>query len=126
MKTGIFFIITLIVCTDIFDTVSQLCVKSAINHLDRHVNSLKKAVSFLFSLLRKKRLLISLISSTASFSVWLFVLSKIDLNLAYSIDSMRYVFIAVASLVFLKERIGVLRWLGITSVFLGIMMVTLI
>ncbi len=125
MKAGIFFIITLIVCTDILDTISQLCVKSAVNHLDMHIHSLKNAVSLLFLLLRKKRLLISLISSAASFFVWLFVLSKVDLNLAYSIDSMRYVFIAVASLIFLKERIGVLRWLSIASVVFGIMMVTL-
>lgn len=125
MKAGIFFIIALIICTDIFDTISQLCVKLAINHLDAHVNSLKKAASFFFSLLRKKRLWISFISSTASFSVWLFVLSKVDLNLAYSIDSMRYVFITVASLIFLKERIGVIRWLGIASVVFGIVMVTL-
>jgi multidrug transporter EmrE-like cation transporter len=124
MKMGLLFIIGLIVCTDIFDTVSQLSMKSAINHLDAQVNSLKKAVIFLFNLLRKKRLWVSLIFSTASLSVWLFVLSKADLSLAYSIDSLRYVFITMASLIFLKERIGFMRWLGIFAIILGIIMVT--
>ena len=56
MEVGILFIVSLIVCTDIFDTVSQLSMKLAINHLDAQVNSWKKAIVFLFSLLRMPRL----------------------------------------------------------------------
>ena len=124
MELGIFFIVSLIICTDIFDTVSQLSMKFAINHLDAQVNTWKKAIAFLFALLSMKRLWISFIFSAASLSVWLFVLSKADLSLAYSIDSMRYVFITLASLIFLKERIGTMRWFGIVSVVFGIIMVT--
>lgn len=124
MEVNILFIISLIVCTDIFDTVSQLSIKLAINHLDAQVNSWKKAIAFLFKLLGMRRLWISFIFSAASLSVWLFVLSKADLSLAYSIDSLRYIFITIASLIFLKERIGVIRWLGIVSIFFGIMLVT--
>ncbi|MDD5078572.1 MAG: EamA family transporter [Candidatus Paceibacterota bacterium] len=124
METGILFIVILIVCTDIFDTVSQLSMKIAINHLDAHVNSWKKAIVFLFNLLRMPRLWVSCIFSAASLVVWLFVLSKADLSLAYSIDSLRYVFITFASLIFLKEHIGATRWLGIASITFGIIMVT--
>ena len=124
MGIGIFFIVSLIVCTDIFDTVSQLSMKLAINHLDAQVNSWKKAIVFLFNLLRMPRLWVSFIFSAASLCVWLFVLSKADLSLAYSIDSMRYIFITIASLIFLKERIGVMRWLGIVSIVFGIILVT--
>ncbi len=125
MKSGIFLIILLIICTDLFDTASQLCIKLAINHLDAQVNSLKKAFIFLFRLLRIPRLWVSFILSAASLSVWLFVLSRAELNFAYSIDSMRYIFITFASLIFLKERIGALRWLGVASIVFGILMVTL-
>jgi len=124
MGIDIFFVISLIVCTDIFDTVSQLSMKLAINHLDAQVNSWKKALVLLFNLLRMPRLWVSFIFSIASLSVWLFVLSKADLSLAYSIDSMRYIFITIASLIFLRERIGVMRWLGILSIVFGIMLVT--
>jgi len=125
MKSGILLIILLIICTDLFDTVSQLCMKLAINHLGAQVNSLKKAFIFLFRLLRIPRLWVSFIFSAASLSVWLFVLSRAELNFAYSIDSIRYIFITFASLIFLKERIGALRWLGIASIVFGISMVTL-
>jgi drug/metabolite transporter (DMT)-like permease len=46
-----------------------------------------------------------------------------DLNFAYAIDSMRYIFIALASTFLLKERIGLLRWLGIAAIVLGILLV---
>jgi uncharacterized membrane protein len=61
--------------------------------------------------------------NTISLCVWLFVLSKAELNFAYSLDSMRYVLIALASMLVLKERIGALRWLGIACVVFGIIMV---
>jgi len=124
MEVSILFIVSLIVCTDIFDTVSQLSIKSAINQLDAQVNTWKKALVFLFNLLRMPRLWVSFVFSAASLSVWLFVLSKADLSLAYSIDSMRYIFITIASLIFLKERIGVMRWLGIALIVFGIILVT--
>ena len=124
MRVSLFFIVGLIACTDIFDTVSQLSMKLAINHLDVQVSSWKKAINFILQLLRMPRLWVSLIFSTASLSVWLFVLSKADLSLAYSIDSLRYIFITIASLIFLKERIGAMRWLGIVSVVFGIILVT--
>ena len=125
MKSGILLIILLVICTDLFDTVSQLCMKLAVNHLDAQVNSLKKAFIFLFRLLRIPRLWVSFIFSAVSLSVWLFVLSRAELNFAYSIDSMRYIFITLVSLIFLKERIGALRWLGIAAIVLGILIVTL-
>ena len=124
MEVSMLFIVSLIVCTDFFDTVSQLSMKLAINQLDAQVNSWKKAGALLFNLLRMPRLWVSFVFSVASLSVWLFVLSKADLSLAYSIDSMRYIFITIASLIFLKEHIGVMRWLGIVSIIFGIMLVT--
>jgi drug/metabolite transporter (DMT)-like permease len=36
---------------------------------------------------------------------------------------MRYILIALASAIFLKEKIGWLRWLGISCVVLGIILV---
>ncbi len=124
MKVGIFLIILLVICADLFDTISQLYMKLAINHLDAQVSSLKKAFIFLFNLLRMPRMWVSFTLSVTSLSLWLFVLSKAELNFAYSIDSMRYIFIAFASLIFLKERIGPLRWIGIASIVFGILMVT--
>lgn len=125
MKQSLILAISLIFVTDICDTVSQLFLKSAINSSDLHVNSIKKAIRLVIDLIKIPRVWIGFIFSVVSLSVWLYVLTKYDLNFAYSIDSMRYILIALASVLILKERIGLLRWLGIFTVICGIMLVAI-
>jgi len=105
MKQNILFIIFLIFVTGICDTVSQLLLKSSINSLDFHVNSIKKVINLVFQLIKIPRLFIGFVFSVLSLFLWLFVLTKADLNFAFSVDSMRYILIAFASVLFLKERI---------------------
>ncbi len=125
MKQHILFIIGLIALTDFCDTISQLILKSSINLLDWHIDSLKKAFSLIWQLLKTVRIWFGFLLSVISLSIWLFVLSKTELNLAFSLDSMRYIMIAFASVIFLKEKVGVTRWLGIVCVAAGIFLVTM-
>ena len=125
MKQNIFFIISLIFVTDAFDTVSQLLLKSSINSLDLHINTVKKVIHLVIQLLKTPRLWVASIFSTISLLIWLVVLTKSDLNFAFSIDSMRYILIALASVVILKEKIGSTRWVGICAVMCGIILVAI-
>jgi multidrug transporter EmrE-like cation transporter len=124
MKISFLIILTLIIITDLFDTISQLVLKSSINALNFQIDSFAKALRFLIRLARIPRVWISLLFSSFSLMLWLFVLSKTDLNLAYSMDSMRYVFITFASVAILKERVGAMRWFGIIAIISGIMLVS--
>jgi len=125
MKNGFFMVIFLIFFTDLCDTVSQLLLKLSINSLSLYVNTFKKAFHFILKLIRIPRVWLGFLFSIISFIIWLVVLTKAELGLAFSIDSMRYILIALASMVFLKERINLIRWLGIFCVVLGIILVTI-
>ncbi len=125
MHIGITVIVFLIMCTNLLDAISQAFLKMTINSLRPQVHSVKKAMIFVFSLLGYPRLWLSFALSTFSLCLWLFILTRADLNLAYSIDSMRYIFVALASVFLLKERIGMLRGLGIGTIILGILIVSL-
>lgn len=125
MKEHIFLIIGLILLTDICDTVSQLILKSTINALDWHVNSISKAFHLILELLKVPRVWLGFFLTGVSLIFWLIALTKADLNLAFSLDSMRYILISVASVVFLKEKVGKWRWAGIMFVVFGIVLVAL-
>ena len=125
MKIGLFYIIFLIVLTSICDTISQLFLKNSINSLDANINSIKKVLQFLLKLAAIPRVWIGFIFSCLSLFIWLFVLSKADLNFAFSLDSMHYIFIAYASMLILKENVGPKRWIGTILIVVGIILVSL-
>lgn len=126
MNWSLGFILFLIALTSICDTVNQLFLKSAINSLKVSLSAdIMNILRFIIRLILIPRVWISFIFSVLSLCIWLFVLSKIDLNLAFSLDSMHYIFIALASGIFLKEKVGLKRWLGTISIIAGIIMVSL-
>ncbi|MDD5194664.1 MAG: hypothetical protein PHQ96_03185 [Candidatus Omnitrophica bacterium] len=124
MNFAFLIIVSLIIVTDLFDTISQLILKSSINGLHFPVDSFRKVLSFMLKLALVPRVWLSLLFSSLSLLIWLFVLTKTDLSLAYSLDSMRYVLITFASVAILKERVGAMRLTGIIAVIVGIMLVS--
>ncbi len=125
MKEGLTFIFFLIALTSICDTINQLFLKSAINSLSLPSPiTITKIIKFIIELIRIPRVWISFLFSVLSLCIWLFVLSKVDLNFAFSIDSMHYIFIAFASRHILKEKVSFKRWLGTIFIIIGIILVS--
>ena len=118
-------ILFLIMLTSIADTCSQLFLKSAINSLRPEVKGIKKALLFALRLIRLPRVWVAFLFSNISLVIWLFVLTRRDLNFVFSIGSMHYIFIAFAARLLLKEKIGLKRWFGTLLIVAGIMLVTL-
>lgn len=126
MKLGLIFILFLIVLTSICDTINQLLLKSAINSLKISLTpNIAKILQFIIKLVRIPRVWIGFLFSVLSLCIWLFVLSKADLNFAFSVDSMHYIFIAFASGLVLKERVDLRRWAGTIFIIIGIILVSL-
>lgn len=126
MKASLFFVLSLIALTSICDTFSQILLKSTINSLSFNFSwHFVKFLKFIFKIMLTPILWLGLFFSSVSLCIWLFVLSKADLNFAFSADSMHYIFIAFASRFFLKEKVGWQRWLGILSIIIGIVFVSL-
>jgi len=126
MKNGLLIVLSLIALTSLCDTINQLFLKSAIDSLKFSPTfNIIKIFKFIFKLLIKPRLWLGFVFSVVSLCLWLVVLSKSDLNFAFSADSMHYIFIALASGFVLKEKIGPGRWLGTGLIVVGIVLVSL-
>jgi drug/metabolite transporter (DMT)-like permease len=126
MKEGQLFILSLIVFTGLCDTFRELFLKSGVNALNKfNPGNIKEVILFILKLIRTPRVWISLLFGFLSLFIWLFILSKVDLNFAFSLDSMHYIFIALASQFLLKEKVRLTRWVGTLFIVLGITLVTL-
>jgi len=126
MKEGLLFIFFLIVLTSLCDTINQLFLKSAINSLSLSSPiTVVKIIKFIIELIRVPRVWLSFLFAVLSLCIWLFILSKVDLNFAFSLDSMTFIFIALASKKILKEKVGFKRWSGTVLIILGIVLVSL-
>jgi len=125
MCFSIFFLLGLIALADIFDTTRELCLKSAINSLSNHSpNTIKKILRFVWALICLPKVWVSFLCSVLSLFLYLFVLSKADLSIAFALDSMHYIFIAFAAKWILKEKFGMMRWMGTIFVAIGITLVS--
>lgn len=125
MKTDIFLILFLITLTSLFDTLNQLLLKGSINSLELDINSVKKIFGLIGKLLSMPKVWLGFFFCCLSLSIWLFVLSKADLNFAFSADSMHYIFIAFASRIVLKEKVGFSRWIGTLFIVIGIILLSI-
>jgi drug/metabolite transporter (DMT)-like permease len=121
VKEGQFFILGLIVFTSLCDTFRELFLKSGVNGLDQfNPGNLKGVIFFILKLIKTPWVWISLFFGFLSLFIWLFILSNVDLNFAFSLDSMHYVFIALVSQFLLKEKVRGTRWMGTVLIVLGI------
>jgi undecaprenyl phosphate-alpha-L-ara4N flippase subunit ArnE len=55
---------------------------------------------------------------------WLVVLSRMQLSLVYPMVSIAYVLVAFASLIFFRENIAFIRWLGIAVIVFGVILIS--
>ena len=57
--------------------------------------------------------------------LWTIALTKLPLSIAFPAGSISFVFVAILSFLFLKERVGRQKWIGITLILLGVVLVSL-
>jgi undecaprenyl phosphate-alpha-L-ara4N flippase subunit ArnE len=55
--------------------------------------------------------------------MWLLVLSRLELSLAYPLGSLSFVLITLLSAILLRERVPLLRWVGTMVILGGILVV---
>lgn len=56
--------------------------------------------------------------------VWLLVLTRLPLSVAYPCISLGYVIVAISSKFIFQEHISVIRWIGIATICLGVFLIS--
>jgi len=119
-------IILFLVFSDILETFTQFCFKkSALSQSGIDIRIFSDIFNFLLGAFSSWFLWLGLLSVLLTFVVWSTVLSKIDLSVAVPVASFSYILIPLVSIIFLQEKISLLRWSGIFFILIGVIFVSL-
>lgn len=110
----------LIVMTDIGESIAQLFLKKGLNATGFTSIDLENISGFLIASASSYFIWLGLFVFLLNFFLWMAVLSRIDLSVAFPVGSTSYVFVPLLATVFLHETVNPLRWLGIALIILGI------
>ena len=84
---------------------SQLLLKSGLNKIKVNVQSIKDIYAFVIAALTNWQVMLSLGIQAVGFVVWILVVSKIKLGLAFAVSgSLVYVIMALASWYFFRRK----------------------
>ncbi|PIQ90536.1 MAG: hypothetical protein COV71_03730 [Candidatus Omnitrophica bacterium CG11_big_fil_rev_8_21_14_0_20_41_12] len=119
-------ILLLLIASDVFETaVHFFFKKSVLTQSGFQVTGLASALVFLKAILYSPFLWAGLFTVVVVFIIWSTILTKIDLSVAVPIASLSYILVPITSIIFLGEKVTVLRWVGILLVLAGVIFVSL-
>lgn len=113
----IFFLIML---TDVIESFAELFWKKGA--LATGIDNVTPAnvLEFMSCMLTGSGFLTGLFLYTVNFFLWVTVLSRVDLSVAFPTGSASYIIVALLSMIFLDEHISLYRWSGILCIIVGI------
>lgn len=113
-------IFALIVLNDLVDTVAQLFMKKGVLATGISVVTPATIAEFVARGVSSWPLWAGVVIFILNFFVWIAILYKVDLSIAMPVGSTSYIFIPLAAMLFLHERVSLFRWIGIGAIVLGI------
>ena len=111
--TGLIFSVSLNACAQVF-------IRKAVVDKELYFS----LITF-FNLFFSPSMWYGMICYIISIFLWIIVLSKIQVSLAYPFQAIGYIFGSLLAWYFLGERISVLNSLGLIIIFIGIMILSL-
>jgi hypothetical protein len=117
------FVLVTLIC--LAETGAQLCFKTAVEKLDLPASTFKQMLWLSWRMLFYFRVWVGMWLGLAILGLWITVLGLSDLNFAFCLSSIHYVFIAIGSKFFLKEQVSAGRWWATGMITVGIAIVSL-
>jgi len=116
-------ILGFLIFSDILETFTHFCFKKSA--LTASMLDIGQINVFLQRVAVSPYLWLGLLSVLATFIIWTTILSKIDLSVAVPVASFSYILVPITSIIFLHEKVVLLRWIGIGFILIGVIFVSL-
>ena len=116
---NIYLVIFLTLLAALFTSYSQLLFKKGLK------TQFNITITDILGLINNRDIVVGLIGYVISFSLYIYALSGSQLSIAFPIFASSFIFVTIISAVKLKEKVSMVRVLGIFLIFLGIVIVAL-
>ncbi len=110
----------LIVMTDVGESLAQLFMKTGLNSVGIDNITLANLAEFIAGSAGSICIWIGFLFYVINFFIWITVLTRVELSVAFPVGSTSYIFIPILAMIFLHETITPLRWAGIALIVAGI------
>jgi drug/metabolite transporter (DMT)-like permease len=101
-----------------FEAFGQLAFKHGADSAHAHDGTL----GLLRRLWYKKALALGIACFVADALFWTLALRLLDVSLAFPVSSVGFVFVVILSHVWLREEVGVERWIGVSLILAGVVL----
>lgn len=110
----------MIVATDICESVAQTFIKKGLNNTGMSSVTFANLLEFMSRSASSCFVWAGVLIFIINFFIWITVLSRVDLSVAFPVGSTSYIFVPILAMIFLYEAINPVRWVGILLIIAGI------
>lgn len=121
-----YFALTLVlICVCLLIPIGQIMLKSGMSQVGE-ITNVKQLFNpgTLFHMFTNPYVLGGISLSVIALILWLGAMSTLNISLTYPLGSLSYVVLTIIALIFLKEDITLLRWIGIFVVIAGCFLIS--
>lgn len=118
--------VILVLLTNIFFASSSVLFKIAVDKIGKFdLSSVKIFLPIALRFIISPFFLGGVVAGIIGSACYYLLLARMNLSIAYPLLSIAYLFIAVASIVFLKETVTLPTWIGILFICIGVALVSI-
>jgi len=122
--SGIFLlkVVALIILKDTIESFGDLFFK--MGALSTGINNvvISNFLEFAARITSNPWLWIGIIFYLANFFLWIALLSRVDLSVAFPMSSFTYIIVPFLAIIFLGEKVHPVRWAGIILIIIGVIL----
>jgi drug/metabolite transporter (DMT)-like permease len=119
---GIFFlkVIALVIIKDTIESFADLFFKMGTLSTGIHNVTIANVLEFTSRVTANPWLWVGVIFYLVNFFLWITLLSRVDLSVAFPLSSLTYIIVPILAVAFLQEKVHFVRWAGILFIIIGV------
>lgn len=116
-------VLSLILLTALLNTSAQLLLKAGMTRIGEFSFISQNVLPIALKVISSPFIVLGLIIYVTSVSLWLLVLSRVPVGIAYPMTSLAYIFNVLGAYIIFSEHINLIQIIGILVIILGVYLI---